>query len=140
LEIVALTDDSSSESVLDSFRAGAHGIISRDKSPDELLICVCGVYQGQIWATTEQLKLVLEAYSQESVRSMVDKHASDLLSKRELEVIRAVARGLSNRQIAAHLRVSEHTVKNQLFRIFSKLGISSRTELVLFALNSRNAI
>jgi len=56
-----------------------------------------------------------------------------LLTKREEEVVRQVVEGLSNREIADQLKLSEHTVKNYLFHIFEKLGISSRVELVTYA-------
>jgi DNA-binding CsgD family transcriptional regulator len=58
-----------------------------------------------------------------------------LLSARELDVVRCVAEGLSNREIAQRLTLREHTVKNYLFRIFDKLGVSSRVEVVLYALS-----
>ena len=55
------------------------------------------------------------------------------LSKREQDVVRSVVEGLTNREIAHQLKLTEHTVKNYLFRIFDKLGVSSRVELVLHA-------
>jgi DNA-binding NarL/FixJ family response regulator len=60
-----------------------------------------------------------------------------LLSKRESEVVRWLAEGLGNREIAKELHISEHTVKNYLFRIFNKLGVSSRVEVVLYATSQR---
>jgi DNA-binding CsgD family transcriptional regulator len=62
-----------------------------------------------------------------------------LLSARELDVVRCVAEGLSNREIAHRLTLREHTVKNYLFRIFDKLGVSSRVEVVLYALGGGSA-
>jgi DNA-binding NarL/FixJ family response regulator len=59
-----------------------------------------------------------------------------LLTPREEQVVALVAEGLSNRQVAVELNLSEHTVKKYLFRIFDKLGISSRVELVLYAINN----
>ena len=59
-----------------------------------------------------------------------------LLTKREEDVVRLVAEGLQNREIAKELKLSEHTVKNYLFHIFDKLGVSSRVELVLYAVSS----
>ena len=62
-------------------------------------------------------------------------NGENLLTSREEQVVALVADGLSNRNVAAELGLSEHTVKKYLFRIFEKLGISSRVELVLYALN-----
>ena len=59
----------------------------------------------------------------------------DLLSKRELEVVRSLAEGLTNREIAEKLGLSQHTVKNYLFRVFDKLGVSSRVELLFMTLS-----
>ena len=58
----------------------------------------------------------------------------NLVSKREQEVVRLVVEGLSNREIAQRLNLSEHTIKNYVFRIFAKLGVSNRVELVHLAL------
>jgi DNA-binding NarL/FixJ family response regulator len=55
-----------------------------------------------------------------------------LLTEREMTVVQCVAEGLTNREVAAQLNLSEYTVKNYMFRIFDKLGVSSRVELVLF--------
>ncbi len=64
---------------------------------------------------------------------MVDTRGAALLSRREIEVVRCVAEGLSNREIAQRLGLTEHTVKSYLFRIFDKLGVSKRVEVVLYA-------
>jgi len=64
---------------------------------------------------------------------MIDAKGAVLLSRREQEVVRCVAEGLSNREIAQRLGLTEHTVKNYLFRIFDKLGVSKRVEVVLYA-------
>jgi len=63
-----------------------------------------------------------------------------LLTKREEEVMRLVAEGLQNREIAEELKLSEHTIKNYLFHIFDKLGVSSRVELVLYAVSSAKSV
>ena len=71
---------------------------------------------------------------------VVDSDGANLLTKREEELVRLVADGLSNRDIARKLNLSEHTVKNYIFHIFDKVGVSNRVELVLYALsNSRRA-
>jgi DNA-binding NarL/FixJ family response regulator len=68
-----------------------------------------------------------------------DARGLNLLSKRDENVVRLVSEGLTNRQISSDLGLSEHTVRNYLFRIFDKLGVSTRVELVLYCLQDRPA-
>lgn len=135
--VIVLIDRSSSDLVVQAFRAGAQGVFSRSESQFGLLCkCIFRVHQGQIWANTGQLKFLADALTQLPFVRVVDSHGSNLLTKREEELVRLVADGLSNRDIALELNLSEHTVKNYVFRIFDKLGVSNRVELVLYALSS----
>jgi DNA-binding NarL/FixJ family response regulator len=130
---VLLLDRSERELVVDAFRAGARGILNRSTELKMICKCLCNVYQGQIWATSNELELVLDALFRTAGLRVIDAKGATLLSKREEQVVGFVADGLSNRDIARELSLSEHTVKNHLFRIFEKLGVSSRVELVLYA-------
>src|SRR5262249_5361294 len=76
---------------------------------------------------------LLEALGEALPLRVIDARGTALLSRREQEVVRCVAEGLSNREIAQRLGLTEHTVKNYLFRIFDKLGVSKRVEVVLYA-------
>jgi DNA-binding CsgD family transcriptional regulator len=64
----------------------------------------------------------------------VDSNGLSLLSKREMDVVRSLAEGLTNREIAERLGLSQHTIKNYLFRVYDKLGVSSRLELLFMTL------
>ncbi len=79
---------------------------------------------------------MIEAFSQLAPMRVVNADGMRLLTKREEEVVRLVAEGMQNREIAKELNLSEHTIKNYLFHIFDKLGVSSRVELVLYAVSS----
>ena len=68
---------------------------------------------------------------------MVNPHGQTLLTKREDDGVNLVVDGLSNREVAQKLGLTEHTVSNYLFRIYEKLGISTRVELVLYALRQK---
>lgn len=134
---VILIEESETHLVVPSFRAGARGVFSAAKDGiKQLCRCVKKVHDGQVWANSEQLGLVMEAFSQTTPLRIVDAKGTELLTKREEDVVRLVERGLTNKDIASELRLSEHTVRNNLFRIFDKLGVSSRVELALYALNS----
>jgi len=79
------------------------------------------------------LESILQVLSRSTLPHFMDMK-STRLTRRENEVVAMVAEGLTNREIAGKMRLSEHTVKNYLFRVFEKLGFSSRSELMLYAL------
>jgi two-component system nitrate/nitrite response regulator NarL len=138
LRAAVLLDSSKPEAILEAFRSGARGIFSRHESMETLAKCVHSVHRGQIWANSQQMAYAVEALaSSHSVRA-VDARGMNLLSKRELEVVRCLAQGLTNREIAEHLGLSQHTIKNYLFRVFDKLGVSSRVELLFMTLSQGN--
>jgi len=134
MKLIILTDASSCDLVLEAFRVGARGVFCRSNSIDDLCKCLDVVHRGQIWATTAELDFVLQALGKSLPSRLVDSKGIALLSKREQDVIRSLSEGLTNREIAAELKLSEHTVKNYLLRIFDKLGVSNRAEAILYAL------
>jgi DNA-binding NarL/FixJ family response regulator len=125
--------------VIDAFRCGAHGVIFRDEPLETLSKCIHAVHQGQVWANSMHLGYLLEVLGQTKAIHLQDARGSNLLSKREETVVRLVADGLTNKAISSELHLSEHTVRNYLFRIFDKLGVSSRVELVLYCLQERRS-
>jgi two-component system nitrate/nitrite response regulator NarL len=132
---VMLLDSSKHEMILEAFRAGARGVFARNESMDTLCKCVRRVHEGQIWANSEQMGILVEAMASFHNVRAVDALGINLLSKREAEIVRSVAQGLTNREIAAQFNLSPHTVKNCLFRIFDKLGVSNRIELLLMTMS-----
>jgi two-component system, NarL family, nitrate/nitrite response regulator NarL len=135
LRAVMLLDSSKREIIVQAFRAGARGIFSRQESVETLSKCIRSVHQGQIWANSQQLSFAVEALAASPTVRAVDANGLNLLSKRELEVVRSLAEGLTNREIAERLGLSQHTIKNYLFRVFDKLGVSSRLELLFMTLS-----
>src|ERR1700681_203759 len=81
------------------------------------------------------MSFAVEALASSPVLRAVDGKGLSLLSKREMDVVRSLAEGLTNREIAERMGLSPHTVKNYLFRVFDKLGVSNRTELLFMTLN-----
>lgn len=136
---VMLLDTAERHLVVEAFRSGALGVFSRDDSFELLARCVEKVHEGQIWANSQQLKFAMEALASAAPSAIIDAKGVHLLTKRELSVVTLVAEGRSNRDISQELRLSEHTVRNYLFRIYNKLGVSTRLELAVYALNQRDS-
>ena len=136
--VVMLLDHSDRSLVVEAFRVGARGVFCRSESMKALAKCIQRVSEGQVWANSKELRFLLEALGEALPMRIVDTRGAGLLSRREQEVVRCVAEGLSNREIAQRLGLTEHTVKNYLFRIFDKLGVSKRVEVVLYAYSMGN--
>jgi DNA-binding NarL/FixJ family response regulator len=134
---VMLLDSARRELVVEAFRIGARGVFCRSEPLKLLSKCVRIVHAGQIWANAEEIEFVFRAFAEAPVTRLVGADGEVLLSAREQQVVRFVVEGLNNREIAAQLELSEHTIKNYIFHIFNKLGISSRVELVLYAVGQR---
>lgn len=132
--VIVLLDEMDLDLIIDSFRAHARGVFFRAQPIEHLIKCINAVHDGQVWVGSRELRLVLDAFS-ESAPFHVPTSAGLSLTKRELDIATLVAAGQSNRQISRSLNISEHTVKNNLFRIFEKIGIGSRVELAVFIMN-----
>jgi two-component system nitrate/nitrite response regulator NarL len=131
--VIVLLDATVRNLVVETFRSGALGIFSRADSFEALCKCIRCVYEGQVWAGTAELHFVLEALVEEG-QPAASLAGARPLSQREQQITRLVAEGYSNRQISQQLQLSEHTIKNYLFRVFEKLGVGTRVELTLYAL------
>jgi two-component system, NarL family, nitrate/nitrite response regulator NarL len=136
--IVMLVDQIDRESVINAFRSGAHGVFYRRRSVTEFLECVDHVSRGGIWTDKTQTVYLLEVFQNIPCPSASSFGTSPSLTRRELDVVKCAARGQTNKTIARELTLSEHTVKNYLFRAFEKLGVSSRVELVFYLMTNEN--
>jgi len=134
---VVLADSCDRELVVSAFRSGARGIFTiTDSNLRSLCKCLIRVAAGQVWLNTQQLNFLMDLISEVPSLRVINASGRPLLTPREEQVVALVAEGLGNREIARELNLSEHTIKKYLFRIFEKLGVSSRVELVLYAMNN----
>lgn len=135
---IVLASEITREDVVAYFHAQARGILSADLT-DFATLCQCinAVYKGQIWASSTHLNYLIESLSGSKPLQIFNSDGEMVLSTREQEVLRLLAEGRSNRAMAAALNLSEHTIKNHLFHIFYKLGVSSRTEAILYAMKGK---
>jgi DNA-binding NarL/FixJ family response regulator len=133
---ILLLESCDRDLVVSAFRSGVRGLFCLTDSPFRALCkCIQVVHQGQIWATAKQVDYLINMVTQVPSLRIVSALGNDLLTPREEQVVALVAEGCANRVIAQELGLSEHTVKKYVFRIFDKLGISTRVELVLYAVN-----
>jgi two-component system nitrate/nitrite response regulator NarL len=130
--IVILLNQSNHGSVVSSFRSGARGVFSRHLPVADFLDCVEHVRKGFIWAGEQETTFLLDAIRCIPSPSLAIVSESLPLTARELQVVRCTATGKTNKVIASELGLSEHTVKNYLFRSFEKLGVSNRVELLFY--------
>ncbi len=133
---VLLTENEDRELVVNALRSGARGIFLFTQSPLAMLCkCIHCVSGGEVWINCLQINYILEALSEVPTLRVVNTNGRSLLTPREEQVVALVADGLTNRGVAGELGLSEHTIKKYLLRIFDKVGISSRVELVLYAMS-----
>jgi DNA-binding NarL/FixJ family response regulator len=137
--IVVTLDSVDRQQVIDAFRNGAHGVVSGDDSFAVLCKCIEAVVRGEIWASRRELYYVLDALSAVPPSRIATVGGSNALTRREEDVVRLVAEARTNREISEQLMLSPNTVRNYLFRIFDKTGVSNRIELVLRALHREEA-
>jgi DNA-binding NarL/FixJ family response regulator len=132
---ILLLDAPDRSLVVEAFRSGARGVYFRTDSPDMLPKAIRSVHQGQVWAGSRELQYLLEEVGQNLPAASVEFQPGVRLTDRELQVVRLVAEGYTNREISKTLGLSEHTVKNYVFRIFDKVGVSTRVELAIYVQN-----
>jgi DNA-binding NarL/FixJ family response regulator len=127
--LVLLTDERDATHVWDALHGGVRALLHRDATPNEIVAAVAAAAAGLITIAPDWLALVAPA---RAAAARADGHTHDVtLSGREIEVLRMIADGLANKQIAARLGISEHTVKFHVASLFTKLHASSRAEAVM---------
>ena len=125
VRVVALTASLDEARMLGVLRAGAAGYVRKDAAPETLLAAVRAVARGKTYIDPAIGRQLLEAHVA---------RAADVLTGRETEVLRHLALGLSNREIASSLRVAEETVKTHVAHVLSKLGVENRAQAIVQAL------
>jgi DNA-binding NarL/FixJ family response regulator len=133
LKIIVLSSQEDTNTV-ELYYRGVRGIIPRSISPDLLIKCVRTIAAGETWIDNQSVNLVIEAY-----RSQPTAPVSPLerLSPKELAIIPCVTQGMRNKEIAHKLGTTEQVIKNHLYRVYDKLGVSDRLELVLYCLRGQ---
>jgi two-component system nitrate/nitrite response regulator NarL len=132
---VMLTDTADAPAVISSLQFGVRGVVLTDSPPDALIDCINTVMTGRAWIGREAVSGTLPGLKKLDTARRQAKAFG--LTRRELQVLREVVAGHTNREIAERIQISENTVKAHLTHIFDKLGASNRVELALFAAHHR---
>lgn len=132
IKIVILTSQGDDKSVFSLIEAGADGYLLKDVAAENLVSAIRDVYAGKSILHPDVTQKLLTRFVSKGEPEKVK--PSDLLTDREIEVLKALAKGYSNQQIAEKLYISQRTVQNHLHNIYNKLGINGRTEAVIYAM------
>jgi two-component system, NarL family, nitrate/nitrite response regulator NarL len=135
IRVILLTAAAEKAQIVEALQLGARGVVLKDSASQILLRSIRAVMNGEYWVGRESVSDLVQY-----LRSLMDSTSSSKqkrygLTPRELQIISAVVAGYANREIAEHFKISEDTVKHHLSNIFDKVGVSTRLELALFAVN-----
>ena len=131
---ILFTAEIETKQIVEALLLGAQGVVLKSTATDLLIESIRTVMAGGYWVGPKRvpdLLAYLKSQMKESTRETFN------LTPRELEIVSAVVAGLSNKEIAQHFKIAEDTVKHHLNNIFNKLGVSTRLELALFAINHK---
>jgi len=136
VRVILLTAAAEKNQIVEALQLGARGIVMKDSATQLLLKSIHTVMAGEYWVGRESVSNLVQ-YLRMLVQSSGEEARQKKFGRtpRELEIVSAVVAGYSNKEIAEYFKISEDTVKHHLSNIFDKLGVSTRLELALFAVN-----
>ena len=136
VRVILLTAAAEKNQIVEALQLGARGVVLKDSATQLLLKSIHTVMSGEYWVGRESVSNLVQ-YLRTLVQSSGEEAQQKKfgLTPRELEIVSAVVAGYSNKEIAEYFKISEDTVKHHLSNIFDKLGVSTRLELALFAVN-----
>src|SRR6201998_1479940 len=136
VRVILLTAAAEKSQIVEALQLGARGVVLKDSATQLLLKAIQTVMAGEYWGgpgrgsnLVQYLRTLMQSSHDEARQKKFG------LTPRELEIVSAVVAGYSNKEIAEYFKISEDTVKHHLSNIFDKLGVSTRLELALFAVN-----
>jgi DNA-binding NarL/FixJ family response regulator len=133
MRILALTVVTESSAVAAAMEAGACGFLAKDTPIDAVAAAVRAAAQGAAWLSPRAAEVVLGQLRRAEAPQTSDQGALKQLSARELDVLRLIARGMENSEIAESLNISRRTAKNHVSNILAKLGLPSRVQAAIYA-------
>ena len=137
VRVILLTAAVENRQMIEALQIGAKGVVMKEAATQILLKAIRTVMAGQYWVGREPVADMAQFLRMHATSQQHSKAKSYGLTRREIEILSTIVSGLSNKEIAQKFSLSEDTVKHHLTNIFDKLGVSSRLELALFAINNR---
>lgn len=131
-KIIVLTIHEDREYLVKTLQLGADGYILKDADAQMLMEAIRNVHNGQSFIQPSMTKQLVNEFNKVTLQEK-DKHEENRLTKREIEVLKLIAEGMLNKEIAKALYISEKTVKNHISNIFKKLNVSDRTQAAIYA-------
>ena len=135
--IVLLTGSISMDKLLGAFEAGARGIVLKSALTEQIATAMLAVMAGRYWVEGREVETLEEVQAELRARNKPEMPERFNLTRRELEVVGLIVKGYSNRDIAKEFHLSEETVKRHLSNTFEKMGISTRLELAIMAIEKK---
>jgi DNA-binding NarL/FixJ family response regulator len=136
VRVILLTAAAEKEQIVQALQLGARGVVLKDSATQILLKSIQAVMNGHYWVGRESVTNLMQYLRTLMAPAVTYPHNNKYrLTPRELEIVSAVVAGYANKEIAQHFKISEDTVKHHLSNIFDKIGVSTRLELALFAVN-----
>ncbi|HHU63018.1 MAG TPA: response regulator transcription factor [Clostridiales bacterium] len=132
--IIVLTIHEDKEYLLETIRMGAAGYIMKDAEVEHLIEAIKMVYRGKIYIQSNLTSDIIKEFDSLPNSAVINKADENGLTQRESEVLMLISEGLSNREIADTLYISEKTVKNHVSNIFKKLDVCDRTQAAIYAI------
>ena len=123
------------EQIVEALQLGARGVVLKESATELLLKSIRTVMSGQFWVGRESVSDLVQYLRAALAPGAEGRKKNFGLTRRELEIVATIVAGLTNKDIAQKFTISEDTVKHHLTNIFDKLGVSTRLELALFAIN-----
>jgi DNA-binding NarL/FixJ family response regulator len=131
--VLILTTFEQDDYIFGALRAGASGFLLKRARPEELLAAVHTIAAGEALLSPSVTRRVIDRMAQQPTPELADRARLDALTPREREVLERIARGMSNREIAAALAVEESTIRTHVKRVLMKLDLRDRVQAVIFA-------
>jgi two-component system nitrate/nitrite response regulator NarL len=134
VRVIVVTAHIEKKEIVEALQLGARGLVLKDTATQLIMQAIETVLRGEYWVGRESVSNMIQ-YLNTLMQSETREQRRYGLTRRELQIVSAIVASLSNREIADHFKLAEDTVKHHLSNIFDKLGVSTRLELALFAVN-----